>query len=76
MIEPLGNLLIVGPGFDERLKVVALNALEPKQHVIKRTIKMVFADIPPKQRTAFVDRAPQNGVAAHPRFRTARRFLC
>ena len=74
-IEPFGNVLIAGAGFDERLEVVALNALEPKEHVIERTIKMVFADVPPKQRTAFVDRAPQNGVTADPRFRTARRFL-
>src|SRR5205823_6585541 len=75
-IDPFRDFIIAGASLDERFEIIALNALEPEEHVIERTIEMIFADVAPKQRTAFIDRAPQNGVAAHPRFRTARRFLC
>jgi len=75
-INPFRDFIIAGAGLDERFEIIALNALETEEHVIEWTIEMVFADVAPKQRTAFVDRASQNGVAAHPRFRTARRFLC
>src|SRR5439155_195636 len=74
-IDPFRNFVIACAGLDESFEIIALNALETEEHVIERTIEMVFADVAPKQRTAFIDRAPQNGVAAHPRFRTARRFL-
>src|SRR5438067_11755517 len=75
-INPCRDFGIACAGLDECLEIIALNALETEEHVIERTIEMVFADIAPKQRTAFIDRASQNGVTAHPRFRTARRFLC
>src|SRR6266566_7177591 len=75
-INPFRDFIIARAGLDERFEISALNALEAKQHVIERTIEMVFADIAPKQGTAFIDRAPENGVAADTRFRTPRRFLC
>ena len=75
-IDPPRNFVVTRAGLDERFEIIALNALETEEHIVERTIEMVFADVAPKQRTAFIDRAPQNGVAAHPRFRTARRFLC
>src|SRR5437660_5965802 len=75
-IDPFRDFIIARSGLDERFEIIALNALEPEEHVIERTIEMVFADIAPKQRPTFIDRAAQNDVTAHTRFRTARWFLC
>src|SRR6476646_8586513 len=75
-INPFRDFIIARAGLDERLEIVALNPLETEEHVIERTIEMIFPDVAPKQRTAFIDRATHNGVTAHTRFRTARWFLC
>src|SRR5882757_5054380 len=74
-INPFRDFIIARAGLDERFEISALNALETKERVIERTIEMVFADIAPKQRPTFIDRAAQNDVTAHPRFRTVRRFF-
>src|SRR6185503_11685792 len=68
-INPFRDFIIARIGLDERLEIVALNPLETEDHVIERTIEMVFADIAPKQRPTFIDGAAQNDVTAHTRFR-------
>src|SRR5438067_5414184 len=75
-IDPFRNFVIARAGLDESFEIIALNTLETEEHVIERTIEMVFADVAPKQRPTFIDRAAQNDVTAHTRFRTARWFLC
>ena len=74
-IDPLRDLLVAGARFHKRFEVVPLKALESEQHVVERTIKMVIADVPPEQGTAFVDRSPEYDVTAHLHLGAARRFL-
>jgi len=74
-IDPFRDFIIVRASLDERFEIMAFNTFEPEKHVIERTIEMVFADVAPKERTTFIDRAAQNDVAAQTRFRTARRFF-
>src|SRR6478736_6357374 len=74
-MDPFRDFIIARAGLDERFEIIALNALETKEHVIERTIEMVFADIAPKQRPTFIVRAAQNDITPLPRFRTALRFF-
>ena len=76
LIEPLDHLLITRALLDLRFEIGAVHAFETKEHVIKRTIEMIFADVPCHERAAFVDGAAKNGVAANSNVRTARRFFC
>ena len=75
LIEPLRHLLIARAVLDLRLEVVALHPFESKEHVIERTIEMIFANISRDQRATFVDRPSENGVTANANTRTARCFL-
>src|SRR5947209_11095883 len=75
VIEPFCHFLIARALLHRCLEIVALHALEPKEHVIERTIEMIFADVSPEKRAAVVISSRQNRVAPDSRPRTARRFL-
>jgi len=57
-------------------EIVTLHALETEQHVIERAIKVIFTDVPRYERAAFIDRSPENCIAADANTWTARRFPC
>ncbi|HEY5991679.1 MAG TPA: hypothetical protein VIU10_03795, partial [Candidatus Udaeobacter sp.] len=71
LIELLDHLLITRALLDLRFEILTLHAFEAEQHVIKRTIEMIFADVPRHERAAFVDGAAKNGVASHSNARSA-----
>src|SRR5438309_7461851 len=73
-VEPFNDFLIARTLLDLRFEVVPFYAFEPKEHVIKRTVKMIFADVASHERATFVDRTSKNRVAANPNAGTARRF--
>src|SRR6266480_4171867 len=74
LIEPLDYFLVARALLDLRFEIVAFHAFETKEHVIQRTIEVIFPDIARHESAAFVDRASKNRVAADPNARTARRF--
>src|SRR5207249_779819 len=74
-VKPLDHLLVTRALLDLRFEILALHALETEQHVIERTIEVVFADLPRHQRAAFIDGASKNGEAADSNARTPRCFF-
>jgi len=75
LIEPFCHLLITGAVLDLRFEVVAFYPFEAEEHVIERTIKMIFTDITRYKRAAFVDRATQDRITPNPDPWTPRCFL-
>ena len=73
-VKPFNHFLIARALLDLRLEIIAFHAFEAKEHVIHRTIEMIFPDIARHESAAFVDRASKNRVAADPNPWTARRF--
>src|ERR1700736_6707425 len=43
-IQPLRHLLVARAALDLRLEIRAFYSLKPEEHIIERTIEMVFAD--------------------------------
>src|SRR5205085_2565521 len=74
-IEPGRHFFLARAFLDLRLEVVALHPLETEEHVIERTIEMVFADISSQKSAALVVGARQNCITTDPFPRTAGRFL-
>src|SRR5436190_2104168 len=72
--KPFNHFLIARALLDLRLEIIAFHAFEAKEHVIHRTIEMIFPDIARHESAAFVDRASKNRVATDPNAWTARRF--
>ena len=64
-IKPFDHLLVACALLDLRFEILTLHAFEAEQHVIERAIEVVLSDVPGHERAAFVDRAPENRVAAH-----------
>src|SRR5260370_15285428 len=74
LIEPFNHLLVACPLLDLRFEIVPFYALEAKERVIQRTIKVILADIPRHKGATFIDCASEDRVATNPNARTARRF--
>ena len=70
------DFLVARALFDLRFEVVTVHTFETKEHVIEWTIEMIFADVPGDERAAFIDRSPENCIAADANTWTARRFPC
>jgi hypothetical protein len=70
-MEPFDNLLVACSLLDLRFEIISPYAFESEEHVIERTIEVIFADVPGHECPAFVDRAAQNRVAADANARTA-----
>jgi hypothetical protein len=75
LIQPFRHLLVARAIFDLGLEVGAAYPFEAEQHVVERTIEMIFPNVPCDQRPAFIDRASKNGVTAHSNPWAARRFF-
>ena len=73
-VKPFNHFLIARALLNLRLEIIAFHPFEAKEHVIHRTIEMIFPDIARHESAAFVDRASKNRVAADPNAWTARRF--
>src|SRR5437764_8539674 len=73
-VKPFNHFLIARALLDLRLEIVAFHAFEAKEHVIHRTIEMIFPDVAGHESAAFVNRASKNRVAADANARTTRRF--
>ena len=75
LIEPFDDLLIACSLLDLRFEIISPYAFESEEHVIERTIEMIFADVPRHQCPALVDRAAKNRVTPDANTRTARRLF-
>src|SRR6266487_3613672 len=65
LIEPFGNFLVACALLDLRFEIVAFHTFETEEHVIERTIEVIFANISGHQRAAFIDRAAKNRIIAN-----------
>ena len=75
-VEPFDDFLIARSVFNLGFEIVPFNALETEQRVIERAIKVIFTDVSRYERAAFIDRSPENCIAADANTWTARRFPC
>ena len=74
-IEPFDHLLVARALLNLGFEIVILHTFETEQHIIERTIEMMFADVPRHERAAFIDGAAKDGIAAYSNTRTPRVFL-
>src|SRR5947199_2177788 len=75
LVEPFHDFLVACALFDLRFEVVALHTFETKDHVIERTIEVIFANISRYQRATFIDCTSKNRVTANANPWTAWRFF-
>ena len=60
LVEPFDYFLVACALFDLRFEIVAFHPFETKDHVIQRTIEVIFANISCHQCATFIDRAAKN----------------
>jgi hypothetical protein len=75
LVEPFDDFRVARPLLDLRFEIVALHSFEAKEHVIERTIEVIFANISPNQGAAFIDRAAKDRITANADAWTARGFF-
>jgi hypothetical protein len=74
-VEPFYDFLVARSLLDLRLEIVAFHVFETEEHVIERTIEVIFADISRHQGAAFIDGAAKDCVTSDGEARTARGFF-
>ena len=70
--EPFDNLLVACSLLDLRFEIISPYAFESEEHVIERTVEVIFADVPGHECSAFVDRAAKYRVTSDANAWTAR----
>jgi hypothetical protein len=75
LIEPFHDFLVACALLDLHFEILALHTFETEEHIIERTVEVIFANISRYQSAALIDCATESCVTANADPRTTWRFL-